>query len=212
MTINTSLVSLLIFFVTLTLTTSNVSFAEDTPQHAHIHEAEEGTHVHNSATAESAKWIGMATLVAGASILGIKIRTKNKIAYYRFIVLTLAVGAGIMHLLLVPDHLADVSIEHAVFFAAAGATQIAFGMVFMLKPTKMLAAIGIAGNIGNVILYWATRIENLPAPFGAPEGIDDVGILAKMVEISLVALLIYLAVQFKKIKACRGLKSVISAF
>ena len=37
----------------------------------------------------------------------------------------------------------------------------------------------------------------LPEPFRAPEGIDPVGIIVKIVEISLVALLVYLALYIK---------------
>lgn len=180
--------------------------ASEASKHVHMHEAGEGSHVHNSVTAEAAQWVGVATLLATASILGIKIRTNNRIGDHRFIVLTLAVGAGVAHLLLVPDHLADVSIEHAGFFTAAGVAQISFGILFMLKPAKMFAIIGMTGNIGNIILYWVTRIGDLPAPFGAPEGIDTVGIVTKIVEISLVALLIYLALHFKKIKPVEASK------
>lgn len=174
--------------------------AEEKPQHAHIHEATEGPHVHNSATAEASQWVGVGTLLAAASILGIKLITKNSVANYKLVVLTLAVGAGVMHLLLVPDHFADVGAEHAKFFAVVGIAQISFGILFMVKPTKRFAIIGIVGNIGSMILYLVTRIENLPAPFRAPEGVDAVGIVAKIVEMSLVALLIYLVVYYKKIK------------
>jgi len=174
--------------------------AMEEPQHAHIHETTGGSHVHNSATAEAAQWVGVGTLLAAASIFGIKLRKKNNFANYRLVVLTLVAGAGVMHLLVVPDHLADVSIEHAKFFTAAGVAQISFGILFMIKPTKTFAIIGIVGNIGSIILYLVTRIGDLPAPFGAPEGIDVVGILAKIVEISLVSLLIYLAIYYKKIK------------
>ena len=174
--------------------------AVEEPQHAHIHETKGGSHVHNSATAEAAQWVGVGTLSAAASIFGIKLRAKNNFANYRLVVLTLVTGAGVIHLLVVPDHLADVSIEHAKFFTAAGVAQISFGILFMIKPTKRFAIIGIVGNIGSIILYLVTRIGNLPAPFGAPEGIDTVGILAKIVEISLVSLLIYLAIYYKKIK------------
>jgi hypothetical protein len=38
----------------------------------------------------------------------------------------------------------------------------------------------------------------LPEPFGALEGIDQVGIIAKIAEVSLVAVLIYLIVYLRK--------------
>jgi hypothetical protein len=114
--------------------------------------------------------------------------------------MTLAVGAGIVHLLLVPDHLSDVSVEHARFFVALGTTQISFGILFMLRPTKRFAIIGIVGNMGSIILYWITRIADLPEPLGAPEGLDAVGIVTKIVEMSLVAILIYLAIHYRKVR------------
>lgn len=168
-------------------------------KHEHIHEAVEGSHVHKSTTAEAAQWVGVATLLAVAPVFGIKMRTADKLAY-KSAVLILALGVGFMHLLLTPDHLVDVNIEHAIFFATAGFAQIVFGLLFMAKPTRKLTIIGAAGSIGNIVLYFATRIENLPEPFGAPEGIDPVGIIAKIVEMSLAALLIYLSVYLRKAK------------
>jgi len=172
---------------------------KEEPKHEHIHKTVEGSHVHNSATAEAAQWVGVGTLLVAVPVFAIKTRSANKLAY-KNAVLTLAVGVGITHVLLTPDHLVDVSIEHAAFFATAGFAQIGFGLLFMARPARRVAIIGAAGNVGSVILYFATRIENLPAPFGAPEGIDPVGIVAKIAEISLVALLIYLAVYLKKAK------------
>jgi hypothetical protein len=169
-------------------------------QHEHVRETGEGPHVHNSVTAETAQWVGVGTLVAAASLIGINTRTRYKAKGYRFVVMTLAVGAGIVHLLLVPDHLSDVSVEHARFFVALGTTQISFGILFMLRPTKRFAIIGIVGNMGSIILYWITRIADLPEPLGAPEGLDAVGIVTKIVEMSLVAILIYLAIHYRKVR------------
>lgn len=194
---------LLMTVLAMTLTHyGGISFAESASEkhHEHMHETGEGSHVHNSVTAETAQWVGVGTFVAAASIFGISTRARYKGKGYGFVVMTLAIGAGVMHLLLVPDHLADVSTEHARFFAALGVAQISFGILFMLKPTKRFAIIGIVGNIGSIILYWVTRIQNLPEPFGAPEGLDAVGLTAKIVEMSLVGLLIYLAVNYKKLR------------
>ena len=92
-------------------------------KHEHIHETVEGPHVHNSATAEAAQWVGVGTLLATVTVFGIKTRSANKLAY-KNAVLTLAAGVGIMHVLLTPDHLVDVNIQHAIFFATAGFAQI----------------------------------------------------------------------------------------
>lgn len=172
---------------------------EEEPKHEHVQEAGEGPHVHNSVTAEAAKWVGVGTLIGSIYAFVIKARSPTGLAY-KGVVLTLAVGAGIIHLLLTPDHLADVNVPHAVFFATAGSAQVVYGLLFMARPTRAIAMVGIAGNIGNVILYFVTRIENLPEPFAAPEGVDAVGILTKIVEMSLVAVLIYVAVRLRKTK------------
>lgn len=178
--------------------TSHEEHEEKEPEHSHIHEVGEGPHVHNSLTAETAKWVGVGTLVATVPVFAITTRSANKI-HYKNVILTLSIGVGILHILLTPDHWIDVNITHAVFFAVLGSAQIAYGLLFMVKPISKLAAVGIVGNTGSIILYFVTRIQNLPEPFGAPEGIDAVGIIAKIVEISLVALLIYLIAYYRKI-------------
>jgi hypothetical protein len=210
--VRSALLPVLMVVISLTITNyDNLSFAQspsgEPPEdqseeghHQHMHETGEGPHVHNSATAGTAQWVGVGTLIAASSLLGTNARARYKAKGYKYIVMTLAIGAGVMHILLVPDHLADVSTEHARFFAALGAAQISFGILFMLRPTKRFAIIGIVGNIGSIILYSVTRIENLPEPFGAPEGVDAVGIVAKIVEMSLVAILIYLAVRYRKVR------------
>ena len=169
---------------------------QDQPKHEHMDDTLEDIHVHNSITAEAAQWIGLGTLLVAAPVFAIRMRSANKLGY-KDVVLTLALGVGIMHVLLAPDHLIDVGIEHGIFFAIVGSTQIGFALLFISKPTRGLAIIGTVGTIGSIVLYFITRMVELPEPFRAPEGIDPVGIIAKIAEISLVALLVYLAVYIK---------------
>ncbi len=170
---------------------------DDQLKHEHMDVTTEGPHVHNSITAEAAQWIGVGTLLVAAPVFAIRMRSANKLGY-KDVVLILSIGVGIMHVLLAYDHLADVGIEHGIFFAIAGSAQIGFGLLFISKPTRGLAIIGTAGTIGSIFLYFITRMLELPEPFGAPEGIDQVGIIAKVAEISLVAILIYLIVYLRK--------------
>lgn len=153
------------------------------------HEQKDKSHVHASLSAEIAQWVGVGTM-AGLSMAALRMRVRGKIVL-RNIVLLLSVGAGVMHVLLAPDHL-DVGIEHAGFFVVAGLSQIGFGIIFMLKPSRIMSVIGIIGNGGNIILYFVTRIKDFPIPFAAPEGIDAIGIIAKIIEISLVIFLLFL--------------------
>jgi len=173
---------------------------QDQPMHEHMDDSLEDIHVHNSITAEAAQWIGLGTLLVAAPVFAIRMRSANKLGY-KDVVLTLALGVGIMHILLAPDHLVDVGIEHGIFFAIVGSAQIGFGLLFISKPTRGLAVIGIAGTVGSIVLYFITRMGELPEPFGSPEGIDQVGIIAKIAEISLVAILTYLIVYLRKQKS-----------
>jgi len=166
-------------------------------KHEHMDDTQDDTHVHNSITAEVAQWIGVGTLLVATPIFAIRMRSANKLRF-KDVVLTLALGVGIMHVLLAPDHLIDVGIEHGIFFAITGSAQIGFGLLFIAKPTQRLAIIGIAGTIGSIVLYLITRMAELPEPFGAPEGMDQVGIIAKMVEISMIVILAYLIVYLRK--------------
>jgi len=168
----------------------------DQLKHEHMVVTTEDSHVHNSITAEAALWIGLGTLLVAAPVFAIRTRSANKLGY-KDVVLILALGVGIMHVLLAPDHLIDLGMGHGIFFAIVGSAQIGFGLLFVAKPTRRLAIIGVAGMIGITILYFVTRIENLPEPFVATEGIDPVGIIAKIAEISLVALLVYFALYIK---------------
>jgi len=168
----------------------------DQLKHEHMDVTTEGPHVHKSITAEATQWIGLGTLLVAASVFAIRMRSANKLGY-KDVVLILAIGVGIMHVLLAQDHLVDIGIGHGIYFAIAGSAQIGFGLLFISKPTRGLAIIGTAGTIGSIVLYFVTRTGELPEPFRAPEGIDPIGIIAKIVEISLVALLVYLALYIK---------------
>ena len=170
---------------------------QDQPEHEHMDNTLEEIHIHNSITAAAAQWIGVGTLLVAAPVFAIRMRSANKLAY-KYVVLTLALGIGIMHVLLAPNHLIDAGMEHGIFFGILGSAQIGFGVLFIIKPTQRLAIIGIVGTLGSIILYFITRIAELPEPFGAPEGMDQVGIIAKIVEVFLIAILTYLIVYLSK--------------
>jgi hypothetical protein len=176
---------------------TSINELDDQLKHEHMDVTTEGPHVHNSITAAAAQWIGVGTLLVAAPVFAIRMRSANKLGY-KDVVLILAIGVGIMHVLLAPDHLADVGIVHGIYFAITGFAQIGFGLLFISKPTRGLAIIGTAGTIGSIFLYFITRMVELPEPFGALEGIDQVGIIAKIAEVFLVAILIYLIVYLKK--------------
>ncbi len=202
----------ILVLVTILSSSSDFSFAEEEHhsshenetsmnelnqlKHEHMNVTTEDSHVHNSITAEAAQWIGLGTLLVAAPVFAIRMRSANKLGY-KDVVLTLALGVGIMHVLLAPDHLIDVGTAHGIFFAILGSAQIGFGLLFISRPTRGLAIIGTVGAVGSIVFYFITRMGELPEPFVFTEGIDSVGIIAKIVEISLVALLLYVAVYIK---------------
>ena len=86
---------------------------QDQPEHEHMDDTIEDIHVHSSITAEAAQWIGVGTLLVAAPVFAIRMRSANKLGY-KDVVLILALGVGIMHVLLASDHLIDVGIEHGI--------------------------------------------------------------------------------------------------
>jgi len=71
---------------------------DDQLEHEHMDVTTEDSHVHNSITAEAAQWIGLGTLLVGAPVFAIRMRSANKLGY-KDVVLILAIGVGIMHIL-----------------------------------------------------------------------------------------------------------------
>ena len=175
---------------------SSMKEMRDQLESEHMDDTPNDIHKHTSITAEIAQWIGVGTLLAAALVFAIRMRSANKLGY-KYLVLTLALGVGIIHILLVPDHLTELGIEHGIFFGILGSTQIGFGLLFIAKPTRGLAIIGIVGTIGSIVLYFITRMGELES-LGFPEGMDQVGIIAKIVEVSLISILTYLIAYRRK--------------
>lgn len=92
----------------------------------------------------------------------------------------LAILAGLLHLLLAPQHMDHLG--HGLFLTLAGVAQVAWGVAFWRKPSTALYNLGIV-LAGTLIALWAiTRV--LPAPFGhgGPGEVEAYGILSKAAE------------------------------
>lgn len=148
--------------------------------------ATEEHHVHDSKISNITTLVGVASLIPSLLIISKIIPAGKRLESY--LVLLLSFGAGIIHILLGPTHYTQVGAEHGIFFFAIGTYQIMFGMIYFVS--KRLTKITIVILIGSIILYAITRIEGITEPFIAPEGIDTTGIITKIIEISLVAVLI----------------------
>ena len=89
--------------------------------------------------------------------------------------------AGVIHIVLAPEHYAH-SAAHGIFFAAAGVAELMWAFAFLRWPGERTYYIGI-GLAGALIVIWgATRI--VPAPFEHEIGaIDAQGIITKLSEL-----------------------------
>ncbi len=101
----------------------------------------------------------------------------------------LVVTAGIVHLVLVGDHLAH-AIGAGLFFAGLGIAQIAWGAAYLRAPTANLRRIGLAGMaVAPTVLYLVTRL--IRAPWSdAPEAWDVIGLATVAVQVVAAALLL----------------------
>lgn len=89
-------------------------------------------------------------------------------------------GAGLMHLMIIPEQ-AEHAPAHAWFFAAAGVVQIAWAAVGWRRsrPAVDLAGMVLAGSL--IVLWFVTRLY--PAPFSThPEVVDGAGVISKVLE------------------------------
>jgi hypothetical protein len=136
--------------------------------------------------------------------------TKNEVI--RYAVLLLAVAAGIVHLVVYSEH-GSLRIEYSIFLLAAGASQIAYSVLYVLltiteesiagqgresarayyRKSVIVNLFGLIGSSVLLGLYAYSVILPPPlSPSNVPEDVDLSGILDKSLELSLVIGIIYL--------------------
>jgi hypothetical protein len=160
-------------------------------------------------------------IVIFGSVLGFTYKSRRKSALYpnltkhevlKYIVLLLAVAAGIVHLVVYSEH-GGLRIEYSIFLLTAGATQIAYSVLYVLltiseesiagksrepakayyRKTLIVNLFGLIGTSVLLGLYAYSVILPPPlSPNNVPEDIDLSGILDKSLEVSLVIGIIYL--------------------
>ena len=130
----------------------------------------------------------------------------------KYSILLLAVSSGIVHLAVFSEH-GGLRIEYSIFLLAAGASQIAYSMLYILltiasesTPDKdrdfaksyyrKSVIVNLFGLIGSAILLGLyTYSVTLPPPLSpnnVPEDVDVGGILDKALELALVIGIVYL--------------------
>jgi len=106
----------------------------------------------------------------------------------------LSAGAGVIHLMVTPEHI-DHWIGYGLFFLVAAAAQLGYSALLALKPSREALLAGVIGNGLILGLYLVTRTVGIP--YFGPEAwvVEPVGIvdaLSKVIEIALIACLLVL--------------------
>lgn len=102
-------------------------------------------------------------------------------------------AAGIIHLVIAPQHYAHAP-AHGIVFVVAGIAEIAWAIVFLRQPTQQAYYAGLVLTGGLLALWAITRL--VPAPFhGHAEAVDLGGIVCKISELVGLAALLLVAAQ-----------------
>jgi hypothetical protein len=132
-------------------------------------------------------WVGFFGLGAAMSSLIIYKwigRHINKIQLVIYSITVLAVTTGLIHILLIQDHLKELLI-YGVFFAGSGTALIAYGIIISkFYNRKIVYYLGIGGAITLITLYLFTRLIGV-------ERVSNIDIITKIVEAILLFVLIY---------------------
>ena len=164
------------------------------------------------------EWVGVFALgatVGLVSSLGYKpVYSKSRsISITNLSIAILSISAGIIHLLLIQEHMKE-AFMWGVFFLITGIAQLIFGIIIIIMGGKLspinksiLYYFGIVGNTLLVGIFVLVRL--ITPPFtseGAPiNELEPNGIITIIIEILLVVLLAYLLKSTNKIKKSQKL-------
>lgn len=91
-------------------------------------------------------------------------------------------SAGVLHLLLVPDHFGE-STFAGFFFIAAGIAELLLAAGLLARPTPILTIL-VAGLALSLLLIYAITRFVAPAFQNQPEPVDAIGLITKALELS----------------------------
>jgi hypothetical protein len=104
-----------------------------------------------------------------------------------------AIGAAVVHLVMVPAHAGEWMPE-GIAFALTGWFQIAFAVTVVAKPTKRLLTVGLLANVAFIAAWAITRTAGMP--FGPNSGIKETASLVDLTCVGLEAALVLACVLF----------------
>ncbi len=107
----------------------------------------------------------------------------------------LSMLAGVIHLVVAPDHLAE-WLGYGLFFIISSSAQIFYAVLLLTQMlNRRLLVAGILGNSSIIVLYLITRTFGIPffGPHaGMVEAIGGLDILSKIDELALILCLVIL--------------------
>jgi hypothetical protein len=143
------------------------------------------------------EWVGIAAIGMTTGLVISSTTGTRKCIFTSIGVLSFAVG--IIHLLLVNEHMAE-SYMWGIGFLVMGVSQMIYGGVMVFVKTllpivstkRIFYAIGIAGNALFVGIFILARTTGVFSPDGSPvDELEPNGILTILIELLIVALLSY---------------------
>lgn len=137
------------------------------------------------------------------------------VGFDRWLVLpvaTLSLGVGMIHAAVVTDHFREDTLA-GLFFVVVAVFQLAWGIMFALRPQRGLAALGLAVNVLVIGAWIVTRTVGLPfgAHPGVPEPMATPDLLATLLEVVIVAGTAILVLPSLRNMARRSVTNVASA-
>lgn len=125
---------------------------------------------------------------------------------YYFIAAAVATGiAGVVHLLM-PLYFVPPMLQHftahplsPIFFLGSGIAQLFWVLPMVKRWGKVWYYVGIAGNIGFIILYVITRLPGNPVT-GRGGDVDIVDITCEIAQVAYIAITVVILIKERSIK------------
>ena len=124
--------------------------------------------------------IVLASALRQRGLLGADDRTVSITATGAAVAATLSTGAAAIHFAVVPEHMAEF-VPFGVAFVAVGWFQVIWAQLYLLRPTRVIAASGALVSVLIVVVWLLSRSFGLPMgptawtpePIGALDAICD---------------------------------------
>jgi hypothetical protein len=97
-----------------------------------------------------------------------------------------SIAAAVIHLAVIEDHLSEY-VPFGIAFALLAIFQLAWPLAYLRRPTRELALVAVAINLGAVVVWMWSRGWGLPigpAPW-VPEAVGPADTISSLLEISL---------------------------